>query len=385
MISLSSIDITKKNLVIRVDMNVPIKDGHVLDTARIEACKPTINYALKNGAKILLISHLGRPTEGNFEEKFSLKPVAECLGKIINEPCKLINSLESDEIFNGETDIQLLENIRFFKGEKENCKDLGNKLANLGDMYVFDAFGTAHREQASTHSAIKSAAIACAGLLLERENEFLSQALNNYQSPYTAVIGGAKVSSKLELLKHINSVADHIIVGGGIANTFLKASGLNIGKSLVEDSMIDIAKNLLEQGKIVIPSTVITSKTFEGEEIKETSVNEVKDEEMILDIYLKEETIALINKANTILWNGPMGVFENEAFSKGTKDLSEAIAKSKGFSLAGGGETLSAINKYIKSDDVSYCSTGGGAFLEFMEGKILPSIDVLKSKATGVI
>jgi len=383
MINLSSIDIANKNLVVRVDMNVPMEDGHILDATRIEACIPTINYALKNNAKILLISHLGRPTEGSFEEKFSLKPVAKHLSNIINKTCKLISSLESDEIFDGESNVQLLENIRFFKGEKENCKDLGNKLASLGDIYVFDAFGTAHREQASTHSAIKSAPIACAGLLLEKENEFLFQALNKYEKPYIAVIGGAKVSTKLGLIKHISGVADHIIVGGGIANTFLKASGFNVGKSLIEDSMIDVAKEILKQGKIVLPTTVITSKTFKGDDIRETSINEVTDEEMILDLYLTDKTTALIDKARTILWNGPMGVFENSFFSKGTKDLSEAIANSKAFSLAGGGETLSAINKYIKLDDVSYCSTGGGAFLEFMEGKILPSIDILNSKVTG--
>jgi len=364
-------------------MNVPIKDGHILDATRIEACIPTINYALKNKAKILLISHLGRPIEGSFEEKFSLKPVAKYLSNIINKTCKLISSLESDEIFDGESNVQLLENIRFFKGEKENCKDLGNKLASLGDIYVFDAFGTAHREQASTHSAIKCAPIACAGLLLEKENEFLFQALNKYEKPYIAVIGGAKVSTKLGLIKHISAAADQIIVGGGIANTFLKASGFNVGKSLIEDSMIDVAKEILKQGKIVLPTTVITSKTFKGDDIRETSINEVTDEEMILDLYLTDKTTALIDKASTILWNGPMGVFENSFFSKGTKDLSEAIANSKAFSLAGGGETLSAINKYIKSDDVSYCSTGGGAFLEFMEGKILPSIDILNSKVTG--
>ena len=383
MINLSSIDIANKNLVVRVDMNVPMEDGHILDATRIEACIPTINYALKNNAKILLISHLGRPAEGSFEEKFSLKPVAKHLSNIINKTCKLISSLESDEIFDGESNVQLLENIRFFKGEKENCKDLGNKLASLGDIYVFDAFGTAHREQASTHSAIKSAPIACAGLLLEKENEFLFQALNKYEKPYIAVIGGAKVSTKLGLIKHISGVADHIIVGGGIANTFLKASGFNVGKSLIEDSMIDVAKEILKQGKIVLPTTVITSKTFKGDDIRETSINEVTDEEMILDLYLTDKTTALIDKARTILWNGPMGVFENSFFSKGTKNLSEAIANSKAFSLAGGGETLSAINKYIKSDDVSYCSTGGGAFLEFMEGKILPSIDILNSKVTG--
>ena len=383
MINLSSLDINKKNLVIRVDMNVPIDDGNVLDSSRIEACIPTINYALENNSKVLLVSHLGRPTEGNFEEKFSLRPVAEELQKILNKPVELIKDLDSNNIFKSETNIQVLENIRFFEGEKGNCQSLGKDLASLGDIYVFDAFGTAHREQASTHAAIENASTACAGLLLEKENECLTKALDNYQSPYLAIIGGAKVSTKLELIKYINTVADKIIVGGGIANTFLKASGLNIGKSLVEDSMIDIAKSILEQGKIILPTTVVTSKSFEGDDVKEKSVNDISDDEMVLDLYLEDETLKVINEAQTILWNGPIGVFENYKFEKGTKELSQAIAESKAFSLAGGGETLSAINKYIKSDDVSYCSTGGGAFLEFMEGKVLPSIKVLNSKENG--
>ena len=384
MINLSSLDINKKNLVIRVDMNVPINnDGNVLDATRIEACIPTINYAIANNSKVLLVSHLGRPTEGNFEEKFSLKPVAEKLQQILNKPVELIKDLDSDSIFKSETNIQVLENIRFFEGEKGNCQSLGKDLASLGDIYVFDAFGTAHREQASTHAAIENASTACAGLLLEKENEFLTKALDNYQSPYVAVIGGAKVSTKLELIKYINTVADKIIVGGGIANTFIKASGLNIGRSLVEDSMIDIAKSIFEQGKIILPTTVVTSKSFEGDDIKEKSVTDISDDEMILDLYLEDGTIEAINEAQTILWNGPIGVFENDKFEKGTKELSQAIAKSKAFSLAGGGETLSAINKYINSDDVSYCSTGGGAFLEFMEGKVLPSIKALNLKKNG--
>ena len=383
MINLSSLDINKKNLVIRVDMNVPIKDGNVLDATRIQACIPTIDHAIKNDSKVLLVSHLGRPIEGNFEEKFSLKPVAEKLQKILNKPVELIKNLQSDSIFKSETNIQVLENIRFFEGEKANCQSLGKDLASLGDIYVFDAFGTAHREQASTHAAIENASIACAGLLLEKENEFLTKALDNYQRPYIAIIGGAKVSTKLELIKYINTVADKIIVGGGIANTFIKAAGLNIGKSLVEDSMIDIAKDILDHGKIILPNTVVTSKSFEGDDIKEKSVTDISGEEMILDLYLEDETLKVINEAKTILWNGPIGVFENYKFEKGTKELSKAIAESKAFSLAGGGETLSAINKYIKSDDVSYCSTGGGAFLEFMEGKVLPSIKVLNLKENG--
>ena len=382
MINLSSIDIKNKNLVIRVDMNVPLKNGNVLDATRIEACLPTIDYALKNNAKILLISHLGRPTEGNFEEKFSLMPVAKHLSKIINQPCELIDALNSDAIFNSNCGVQLLENIRFFQGEKANSDELGYKLANLGDVYVFDAFGAAHREQASTHSAIKQSKIACAGLLLEKENNFLSKVLDNYENPYLAVIGGAKVSTKLELLTHINKVAENILVGGGIANTFICAAGYKVGMSLIEDSMIDSAKKILDEGKILLPKKVVTSDSFEGSNVKEKYIADIEDHEMILDLKIENETHTIINSAKTILWNGPMGVFENELFEEGTKTLSQAISKSSAFSIAGGGETLSAINKYINIDDVSYCSTGGGAFLEFMEGKTLPSIKALNAKNT---
>ena len=383
MINLSSLEIKNKNLVIRVDMNVPILGGKVLDTTRITACIPTINYALENNAKILLVSHLGRPTESVFEDKFSLKPVAACLSEIIDESVEVVDQLDSKKIFNSASRVQILENIRFFKGEKDNSDELGSILGSLGHIYVFDAFGTAHRKQASTHSAIKHASIACAGLLMEKENSFLSQALNVDDRPYLAVIGGAKVSTKLELIKHISDVADHIIVGGGIANTFLKASGTNIGTSLVEDSTLDVAKNILNQKKIILPKRVVTSKTFEGENVNKKSIHDILESEMILDACLEQEVISLIHSAKTILWNGPMGVFENIYFEEGTRELAKAIATSEAFSIAGGGETLSAINKYIKSDDVSYCSTGGGAFLEFMEGKVLPSIEVLNSKEIG--
>ena len=383
MINLSSLEIKNKNLVIRVDMNVPISGGNVLDTTRITACIPTIDYALKNKAKILLVSHLGRPTESVFEDQFSLKPVAACLSEIIDESVEVVDQLDSKKIFNSASRVQILENIRFFKGEKDNSDELGSILGSLGHIYVFDAFGTAHRKQASTHSAIKHASIACAGLLMEKENSFLSQALNVDDRPYLAVIGGAKVSTKLELIKHISNVADHIIVGGGIANTFLKASGKNIGTSLVEDSMLDVANNILNQKKIILPERVVTSKTFEGENVNKKSIHDILESEMILDACLEQEVISLIHSAKTILWNGPMGVFENIYFEEGTRELAKAIATSEAFSIAGGGETLSAINKYIKSDDVSYCSTGGGAFLEFMEGKVLPSIEVLNSKEIG--
>ena len=377
---LSDLNISNQNLVIRVDMNVPIEDGVVTDNTRILACMPTIKFALKRNAKILLVTHLGRPKEGTFDKKFSLKPVATEVSKILDHEVDLINDLDSTKIFNGSSDIQILENIRFFEGEKINCNKLGNLLSGLGDIYVFDAFGTSHREQSSTHSAIINSNLSCAGLLLEKEIDSLTKALNESQNPYTAIIGGAKVSTKLELIKNINSKANHIIVGGGIANTFLKAAGYEIGISLFEESMVGIAKELLNDGKIILPDTVVTSKTFEGEDIKEKHISEVKKNEMILDQFLNDEIDNVISSSNTILWNGPLGVFENNSFKEGTEQLSNAIAKSNAFSIAGGGETLSAINKFINKDDVSYCSTGGGAFLEFMEGKDLPSIAALKAK-----
>ena len=377
---LSDLNISNQNLVIRVDMNVPIEDGVVTDNTRILACMPTIKFALKSNAKILLVTHLGRPKEGTFDKKFSLKPVSTEVSKILDHEVDLIDDLDSTKIFNGSSDIQILENIRFFEGEKSNCNKLGKSLSSLGDIYVFDAFGTSHREQSSTHSAIVNSNLSCAGLLLEKEIDSLTKALNESQNPYTAIIGGAKVSTKLELIKNINSKADHIIVGGGIANTFLKAAGHEIGISLFEESMVGIAKELLNDGKIILPDTVVTSKTFEGEDIKEKHISEVKKNEMILDQFLNDEIDNVISSSSTILWNGPLGVFENKSFKKGTEQLSNAIAKSNAFSIAGGGETLSAINKFINKDDVSYCSTGGGAFLEFMEGKDLPSIAALKAK-----
>ncbi|MDA8541492.1 phosphoglycerate kinase [Gammaproteobacteria bacterium] len=377
---LSELNISNKNLVIRVDMNVPIKDGAVVDNTRIIACMPTIKFALENNAKVLLITHLGRPTEGSFEEQFSLKPLVIEISKILECNVDLVDSLDSSEIFNSSSNIQILENIRFFAGEKTNSNELGRALSSLGDIYVFDAFGTSHREQASTHSAIAHSNSACAGILLEKEIEALTKALNESMNPYTAIIGGSKVSTKLELIKNINTKADYIIVGGGIANTFIKAAGHEVGISLFEESMVRIAKDLLKDGKIILPKTVVTSKTFEGDDIQEKNIAEVRENEMILDQFLNEEIESIISTSRTILWNGPLGVFENKYFSRGTEQLSNSIAKSDGFSIAGGGETLTAINKFINKDDVSYCSTGGGAFLEFMEGKDLPSIAALKAK-----
>ena len=377
---LLDLDLNNKNLTIRVDMNVPIKNGIIVDQTRIEACIPTIQKALDNNANVLLVSHLGRPEEGSHDKIFSLQPVAESLSKIFGLTVDLIKHLDDKSIFNGSSPIQILENIRFFDGEKSNSNNLGTVLAAMGDIYVFDAFGTSHREQASTHSAILNSRNACAGLLLEKEIDALTKALNNSDTPYTAVIGGSKVSTKLELIKNINLKADYIIVGGGIANTFIKASGYEVGQSLYEESMLDVASSLLKGNKIMLPKKVITSLSFEGENIQEKSIDDVGKDEMILDQFVTEDMEQVLVNSNTILWNGPLGVFENKNFSNGTKDLSKIIASSNAFSLAGGGETLTAINNFIDKDDVSYCSTGGGAFLEFMEGKDLPSIAALKAK-----
>ena len=375
--SLVELNITGKNLVIRVDMNVPIKNGVIKDLTRIKACLPSIEYALANNCKVLLVSHLGRPIEGKTDKVFSLSPVAEALSSILDEPVQLINSPGSDDIFNTKNKVQLLENIRFFSGEMSNNSSLGKLLGCMGDIYVFDAFGTAHRKQASTHAAILSSKDSCGGILLKQEIESLNRAMLNAPSPYLAIIGGAKVSSKLGLINTLNKKADSIIVGGGIANTFLKASGYEVGTSLVEDSMLDIASNMLKENKILLPSMVVTSTSFEGPDVKLKKIDDVTSDEMILDQMLTIKMQDVIKSSKLILWNGPLGVFENPLFSLGTESLAQNIKSSSGYSIAGGGETLSAINTFINKDDVSYCSTGGGAFLEYMEGKKLPSIEAL--------
>ena len=375
--SLVELNITGKNLVIRVDMNVPIKNGVIKDLTRIKACLPSIEYALANNCKVLLVSHLGRPIEGKTDKVFSLSPVAEALSSILDEPVQLINSPDSDDIFNTKNKVQLLENIRFFSGEMSNNASLGKLLGCMGDIYVFDAFGTAHRKQASTHAAILSSKDSCGGILLKQEIESLNRAMLNAPSPYLAIIGGAKVSSKLGLINTLNKKADSIIVGGGIANTFLKASGYEVGTSLAEDSMLDIASNMLKENKILLPSMVVTSTSFEGSDVKLKKIDDVTSDEMILDQMLTIKMQDVIKSSKLILWNGPLGVFENPLFSLGTESLAQNIKSSSGYSIAGGGETLSAINTFINKDDVSYCSTGGGAFLEYMEGKKLPSIEAL--------
>ena len=369
-------DLSNKNVVVRLDLNVPIQDKQIIDSTRIISSVPTIKYLVDKNCKVLLTSHLGRPEEGKFDQDFSMSPVAKKLSEILNHEIDLIDSLDNSDIFNT-TQIQLLENLRFLIGEKDNNEKLGNQLANKGDVYIFDAFGTAHRKQASTHSAIQQAKLSCAGLLLEKEINSLNKALTSIENPFTAVIAGSKISTKLELIAHLNSKADFIIVGGGIANTFLKSQGFNVGESLVENDMIEIAKELFNSGKIILPNKVIVADSIDSNSSTTKNIDSVSGSDKIFDINLTSNMSEILKNSKTILWNGPIGVFEKEPFQKGTDQLAKTIAVSEAFSLAGGGETIAAINKFINKDEVSYCSTGGGAFLEYMEGKLLPSIEAL--------
>ena len=369
-------DLSNKNVVVRLDLNVPIQDKQIIDSTRIISSVPTIKYLVDKNCKVLLTSHLGRPEEGKFDQDFSMSPVAKKLSEILNHEIDLIDSLDSSDIFNT-TQIQLLENLRFLIGEKDNNEKLGNQLANKGDVYIFDAFGTAHRKQASTHSAIQQAKFSCAGLLLEKEINSLNKALSSIENPFTAVIAGSKISTKLELIAHLNSKADFIVVGGGIANTFLKSQGFDVGESLVENDMIEIAKELFNSGKIILPNKVIVADSIDSNSSTTKNIDSVSGSDKIFDINLTSNMSEILKNSKTILWNGPIGVFEKEPFQKGTHQLAKTIAGSEAFSLAGGGETIAAINKFINKDEVSYCSTGGGAFLEYMEGKLLPSIEAL--------
>ena len=369
-------DLSNKNVVLRLDLNVPIQDKQIIDSTRIISSVPTIKYLVNKNCKVLLTSHLGRPEEGKFDQDLSMSPVAEKLSEILNHEIDLIDSLDSSDIFNT-TQIQLLENLRFLIGEKDNNEKLGNQLANKGDVYIFDAFGTAHRKQASTHSAIQQAKFSCAGLLLEKEINSLNKALTSIENPFTAVIAGSKISTKLELIAHLNSKADFIVVGGGIANTFLKSQGFDVGESLVENDMIEIAKELFNSGKIILPNKVIVADSIDSNSSTTKNIDSVSGSDKIFDINLTSNMSEILKNSKTILWNGPIGVFEKEPFQKGTHQLAKTIAGSEAFSLAGVGETIAAINKFINKDEVSYCSTGGGAFLEYMEGKLLPSIEAL--------
>ncbi len=374
---LGDTDVLNKTVALRVDLNVPVKDGNVLDDARILAIIPTLQYLQKQNSKTVLISHFGRPEAGVFDSKFSLLPVAKSLREILNQEIPLFTSI--DEV-NFNADISLIENIRFLSGEITNDLDLSKKLSDLADVYVFDAFGTSHRPHASTYGAIQAAHSSCAGFLLEDETHALKKATDSQETPTLSIVGGSKVSSKLEVIKSLVKISDEVLTGGGITNTFLKAKGNNIGISLCEDSMLSHAKELLETEKILLPNEVVVSKNIDSNETRVCKIDSVQDDEMILDQILSSAAAEKISIAKKIIWNGPVGVFEYKPFSKGTQDLADAIASSQAYSLAGGGETLLAIKMFIDKSNISYCSTGGGAFLEFMEGKELPSLTALGFK-----
>ena len=387
-IKMTSLDLAGKRVLIREDLNVPIKDGEVASDARIRAALPTIQTALNAHARVLVMSHLGRPEEGKFAQEFSLAPVAKRMTQLLGVPVAL-----KQEWLNGVVvepgAVVLLENVRFNKGEKKNSDDLAKKMAALCDIYVMDAFGTAHRAEASTHGVAKYAPIACAGPLLVSELTALETALEKPARPLLAIVGGSKVSTKLTVLESLLSKVDQMIVGGGIANTFLAALGFNVGKSLHEPEMLDICRRLIDQSKkrdivIPMPSDVVVATEFSARaEADVKPVNQVAANEMILDIGpdSAEHLAKLIAAAGTVLWNGPVGVFEFDQFGEGTRTLANAIARSKAFSLAGGGDTLAAIEKYGIEDSISYISTGGGAFLEFVEGKKLPAVEILEQRA----
>jgi phosphoglycerate kinase len=383
-----SLDLESKRVLIREDLNVPIAEGAVSSDARIRASLPTIQAALTARARVLVMSHLGRPEEGKYAEEFSLAPVAKRLAQLLGVPVPLKKDwLDGVDVQPGE--VVLLENVRFNKGEKKDGEELSRKMAALCDIYVMDAFGTAHRAEASTHGVAKYAPIACAGPLLVSELSALERALEKPERPLLAIVAGSKVSTKLTVLESLLGKVDGLIVGGGITNTFLAALGFNVGKSLYEPAMLDICKRLLEQSEkrgivIPMPTDVVVATEFSSKaEADVKPVGNVSAEEMILDIGPDSaEAIAkLVATAGTILWNGPVGVFEFEQFGEGTRTLAKAIARSKAFSLAGGGDTLAAIEKYGIEDSISYISTGGGAFLEFVEGKKLPAVDILEKRA----
>ncbi|MFO1469051.1 MAG: phosphoglycerate kinase [Steroidobacteraceae bacterium] len=385
---MSDCSLRDQRVLIREDLNVPVKDGEVSSDARIRASLPTIKQALDAGARVLVMSHLGRPEEGVYAEEFSLAPVARRLAELLGRPVELKRDwLGGVQVAPGE--VVLLENVRFNKGEKKNSDELARRMAALCDVYVMDAFGTAHRAEASTHGVAKYAKVACAGPLLVSELSALETALEKPARPMVAIVAGSKVSTKLTVLESLLGKVDQLIVGGGIANTFLAAQGFKVGKSLHEPDMLDIARRLLEQSakrgiSIPLPTDVVVAKEFSATaEADVKAVNEVAPGEMILDIGpdTAERLAGLLASAGTILWNGPVGVFEFDQFGEGTRTLAQAIARSKAFSLAGGGDTLAAIEKYGVEEGISYISTGGGAFLEFVEGKKLPAVDILEQRA----
>ncbi len=389
-IKMTDLDLARKSILIREDLNVPIIDGEVGDDTRIRASLPTMKHAMNAGAKVMVCCHLGRPTEGEYDEQLSLAPVARHLSKLLGKEVRLIKDYlgTTPEIVDGE--LVLLENIRFNVGEKKNDDGLSRKYASLCDIYVMDAFGTAHRAQASTHGVGKFAPLACAGPLLAGELEALGKALDNPARPLVAIVGGSKVSTKLTVLESLSMVVDQLVVGGGIANTFIAAAGYNVGKSLYEKDLIDTCKSLSSAAQargtdIPVPTDVVCGKEFSpAAKASLKGVSTTEDDDMIFDIGPDSAAVLaeIIKSAGTIVWNGPVGVFEFDQFGEGTRAISMAIADSPAFSIAGGGDTLAAVAKYGIADKVSYISTGGGAFLEFLEGKKLPAVAMLEERAS---
>ena len=382
MLKMTDLDLSGKRVLIRQDLNVPIKNGEVSSDKRIIASLPSILYAINAGAKVMITSHLGRPNAGEFDKNFSLEPVANHLSELLGQPVKLeSNWLDGVEIEAGE--VILFENVRFNVGEKENDEALSKKMAALCDICVQDAFGTAHRAHASTYGVAKYAPIACAGPLLISELEALGQALDNPKRPLVAVVGGSKVSTKLTVLAALSKIVDQLVVGGGIANTFIAAQGHGVGQSLCEHDLIPTAKALMDQCDIPIPKDVVCGKEFSEFANAETkSSTNLSSDDMIFDLGPKsiDALCEILQNAGTILWNGPVGVFEFNQFSKGTERIANAIAESEAFSIAGGGDTIAAIDKFKIENKISYISTGGGAFLEFLEGKQLPVVEILDSR-----
>ncbi|WP_303854057.1 phosphoglycerate kinase [Salinicola salarius] len=380
-LKMTDLDLSGKRVLIREDLNVPVKDGKVTSDARIRASLPTIKAALDAGASVMLMSHLGRPTEGEPADEFTLAPVAEHLAELLGKPVRLEKDYLDGNVEIAAGEVVLLENVRYNPGEKKDDEALAKAYAALCDVYVMDAFGTAHRAQASTHGVIRFAPQSCAGPLLANELDALEKALSAPKRPMAAIVGGSKVSTKLDVLYSLSEKCDQLIVGGGIANTFIAAAGYGVGKSLYEADLVDKAKELMGRVEIPLPTDVVVATEFsESAEATVKPVDQVGDDEMILDIgpETARHLASLLENAGTILWNGPVGVFEIDQFGKGTEVLSKAIAASPGFSIAGGGDTLAAIDKYGIADQVSYISTGGGAFLEYVEGKTLPAVAALE-------
>lgn len=390
-IKMTDLDLKGKRVFIRADLNVPVKDGKVTSDARITASMPTIEHALKAGAKVMVTSHLGRPEEGVFSEENSLQPVADVISTKLGKPVRVVRDWVNGGFDVAEGEVVLLENCRFNKGEKKNVEETARKYAALCDVFVMDAFGTAHRAEASTYGIAQFAPVAAAGILLTEELDALTKALLNPARPMVAIVGGSKVSTKLTVLESLSEKVDQMVVGGGIANTFLKAAGKNVGKSLCEDDLVPTAKALMGKmsargAAVPIAVDVVCGKKFDANEpAVQKDASAVADDDMIFDIGPKsaQELADIIMKAGTVVWNGPVGVFEFDQFGEGTKKIAMAIAETKAFTLAGGGDTIAAIQKYDIYDKVSYISTAGGAFLEFLEGKKLPAVDILEQRAKG--